>query len=80
MFELIGALPIGVGILVATVSAALAVKWLVSFLTKHGLAPFGYYRLVLTLVLGSLIWSGVVSIGTPEGASAASQEISDPTP
>lgn len=76
MFELIGAVPIAVGILVATVSAALAVKWLVSFLTKHGLAIFGYYRLVLTLVLGGLIWSGIVTLNAPTPDDAPDPGIS----
>ena len=51
-----------IGIVVATVSAALAVKWLVGFLNKHGLAVFGWYRLGLCVVLGGLIAAGVVSI------------------
>jgi undecaprenyl-diphosphatase len=63
MFETLGALPIVLGIAVATVSAALAVRWLVGFLNKHGLTPFGIYRLVLTAVLGGLIYAGVVQIG-----------------
>jgi len=62
MFEVIGWMPIIVGLVVATISAALAVRWLVAFLTKHGLAVFGYYRLVLTAVLGGAIWMGVVSL------------------
>ncbi|MFK7759731.1 MAG: undecaprenyl-diphosphate phosphatase [Phycisphaerales bacterium] len=62
MFEVIGWTPIIVGLVVATISAALAVRWLVSFLTKHGLAVFGYYRLVLTAVLGSAIAMGYVTL------------------
>jgi len=65
MFELIGVAPIVVGVLVATVSAALAVRWLVAFLTRHGLKVFGYYRLVLTAVMGGLIAAGAVSLHSP---------------
>ncbi len=50
-----------IGIAVATVSAMLAVKWLVAFLNKHGLSAFGYYRIALTLVLGALLLTNIVS-------------------
>ncbi len=65
MFETLGWMPIVVGIVVAAASAALAVRWLVSFLNKHGLAPFGYYRLVLAALLGILIATGTVSLDAP---------------
>ncbi len=65
MFEVIGWAPIVVGILVATISAALAVRWLVAFLTKHGLAVFGYYRLVLAALLAILIATGTVNLHGP---------------
>jgi undecaprenyl-diphosphatase len=65
MFEVIGWSPIIIGMLVATVSAALAIRWLVAFLTKHGLAVFGYYRLVLAAVLAGLIAMGTVSLHSP---------------
>ena len=62
LFEQLGWTAVIVGTAVATVSAALAVKWLVSFLTKHGLAPFGWYRIALTALLGALIATGLVQI------------------
>jgi undecaprenyl-diphosphatase len=49
--------PLLLGIFVAFVSAALAVKWLVSYLTRHGLALFAWYRFVLAaLVLIFLVF------------------------
>ncbi len=42
------------GCVVATVSAALAVKFLVRYLTRHGLAVFAWYRLALAALLGAL--------------------------
>jgi len=62
-YEALGTGPVLVGLLVATVSAALAIKWLVSFLTRHGLGMFGWYRVVLCAVLGALILSDVVELG-----------------
>jgi len=54
--------PVIIGLVAATVSAALAVKWLVAYLTRHGLALFGWYRLILSAVLAALIWYGGLSI------------------
>lgn len=71
MFDLLGWMPILIGMLVAMVSAAFAVRWLVGFLNRHGLALFGYYRLALAAVLGTLIAMGMVSIDAPESEGRA---------
>jgi undecaprenyl-diphosphatase len=63
MFDELGRGATALGVVVATVSAAVAVRWLVSFLTRHGLAPFGWYRIALSAVLAALIVTGVVYVG-----------------
>ena len=63
MFVQLGYLPVAVGIIVAAISAAIAVKWLVGFLNRHGLAPFGYYRIVLGAVLIVLLMMGKLQVG-----------------
>ena len=61
MIELLGWGNLLIGIAVATVSAMLAVRWLVGFLNKHGLAVFGYYRIALCGVLVALALTGIVT-------------------
>ena len=62
LFEVLGVGAIAIGFAVAAISAALAVRWLVAFLERHGLAPFGWYRIALSVVLGVLLWTRVVSL------------------
>ncbi|MCW5776256.1 MAG: undecaprenyl-diphosphate phosphatase [Phycisphaeraceae bacterium] len=63
LFEAVGIAPSVIGIVVATASAVVAIRWLVAFLNHHGLAPFGWYRLALCAVLGGAIAAGLVRIG-----------------
>lgn len=62
VFKTLGVAPVLLGIAVATLSAAVAIKWLVGFLNRHGLAPFGWYRLILAAALLGLIIGGIVVI------------------
>ncbi|MCH8004708.1 MAG: undecaprenyl-diphosphate phosphatase [Planctomycetes bacterium] len=62
MLEALGWTPVLVGFAVATISAMVAIRWLVSYLTRHGLAIFGWYRLVLASALALLIARGILSI------------------
>lgn len=74
LFEALGVVPVAIGLIVATISAAFAVRWLVSFLNKHGLAAFGWYRLALTVVLGAAIAGGIVTLSATDPPSVDSVE------
>ncbi|MDA8163973.1 MAG: undecaprenyl-diphosphate phosphatase [Desulfobacteraceae bacterium] len=43
--------PLLLGLVVATVFAAIAVKWMVGYLGRHGMGVFAWYRMALALVM-----------------------------
>jgi undecaprenyl-diphosphatase len=57
-----GPLPVAVGILVAAVSAAIAVKWLVGYLSRGGFAAFGWWRVAVAAALGAAILGGKIAL------------------
>ena len=59
------------GIIVAFIAASIAIKWLVAYLSKHGLALFGWYRIALAIVVLALWYKGYFS----EGNNVVSTEV-----
>ena len=53
LFEQVGALSIACGFFTAAVVAAVTIRGLIQYLTRRGLAPFGWYR----LGLAALVWA-----------------------
>ena len=55
-----GAGSLALGFIVAWISAVVAVKWMVSYLNRHGFSLFGYYRIVLALLVAAAIGLGFI--------------------
>lgn len=75
LFQELGTGACVVGMLVAAVSAAVAVRWLVHFLNKRGLAIFGVYRIALGVVMMGLLGAGVVRFAPPTRTDATQKEV-----
>jgi undecaprenyl-diphosphatase len=58
MFAALGTRNILIGIVVAWLSAWIAVKTMLAYLKRHGLELFGYYRIALALVVTTLLLTG----------------------
>ncbi len=53
-----GVMPVAVGIIVAAVSAAFAISWLVAFIGRGGFLWCGLWRILLAALVGWMLWSG----------------------
>ncbi len=53
--------PMLLGSVAAWISAVGAVRWMIAYLRRFGLAPFGYYRVALAVLVAILIFAGHLS-------------------
>lgn len=60
LFDTYGYLHPLIGLLFAFVSAVIAIRWMVTYLRRHGLEIFGYYRLVIAAVVLVLLITNAV--------------------
>ncbi len=60
MLEHYGITEMFIGFLFAFISAVMAVKWMVSYLKKHGMSVFGYYRIVVAVVVALMLVTGIL--------------------
>lgn len=57
LLEHVGISSLFIGTLTSAVSAAIAIRWLVAFLNRRGLALFGWYRLVLAAAVYLFVYA-----------------------
>jgi undecaprenyl-diphosphatase len=64
-YEVLGIGPTVAGLVVATISAAFAVKFLVAVLQRRGLGPFAWYRMVVGVLFLTLAYAGWLTVTAP---------------
>lgn len=64
MWDTYGLFPLLVGVVAATVSAAVAVKWMVSYLNRKGLGVFGWYRIAIGIVAAIMVATDFLKLGS----------------
>jgi undecaprenyl-diphosphatase len=52
---------LAIGNIVAFVVALMAIKFFIGFLKKHGFKVWGWYRIIVGIILLLLIWKGVIT-------------------
>jgi undecaprenyl-diphosphatase len=60
MLQIFDPASLAAGLVAAFVFAVLSIKWMVGYLSRHGMAIFGYYRLAIAVVVGLLLASSVL--------------------
>jgi len=58
MMEAFNAAALLLGLVTAFISAVISVKWMVSYLNRHGLEIFGYYRVAVAMLAAALLLGG----------------------
>ncbi len=50
--------PAGLGLIIAAVTAFIAVKWMVGFVSRRGMGPFAWYRIALGAIILAVLITG----------------------
>lgn len=58
-----GPAPLVIGLVTAAIVAVIAIRGFLSYLTRRGLVPFGWYRIVIGVVLLALLWTRPGALG-----------------
>lgn len=51
---------LAIGLFFAFISAVVSIKWMVAYLNRHGLAIFGYYRVVVAVLTAALLMANII--------------------